>query len=1507
MDSCMFLFFLGAGLLTCYVTVAQNPLSGFLPSMPPKPSGGMTYPANWPSMPPNPYGGMTYPANWPSMPPNPYGGMTYPANWPSMPPKPSGGMTYPANWPSMPQKPSGGMTYPANWPSMPPNPHGGMTFPANGPSMPPKPHGGMTFPANGPSMPPNPHGGMTFPANGPSMPPNPHGGMTFPANGPSMPPNPHGGMTFPANGPSMPPNPHGGMTFPANGPSMPPKPHGGMTFPANGPSMPPKPHGGMTFPANGPSMPRNPHGGMTFPANGPSMPPKPQGGFTLPGNGPSMPPNPFGGLTLPANIPSMPALPSIKPIVPTGSPVPASFPCPKECQSCQLFKDKTKVCMAFDDFGVIKQKFYSSWLPRTQDDYDFLSNTSLFTTTAYMSTCDGIEFYMKTWAVLKQKGKDDLLGFIRDPRTVSVADLRLLPKVPFAILESIVERNMFQLMNKDQKLVMCEGLEYIDCFTRVAIDRNIDCARILLASGTADAKTIASLVDVRNCSNWDKEQWNLTMKYSPDILDMDCLKIAPPDVMVDNIDSLAQHCHKLDKREINILANITTSKMLDDKRKGTPVSSDEKDKLADLLSFCGADPAIMGDLMDKSEMLSKVDYSKTDTKEGIKFMKEVLETVDPKDLTKDQIVNSFKMMVYNRSLLAELDTTELENAVCEICDKADDFDSADLAKLADVVLKRVPSLADPSTYDDATIDCIGPLIQFLPMQSFDNIPSAAMESAISGGKMKNVTVTSKSMGKKLLESAKTALGKTNGDFTSADLEKLGTSVVAMVATDLKKIPDASFSDSIIEMFADNIMKSDVSPPKSMIAALMEKAAASATGVKAAIESGLGDDVPTELLKNADLSDLPDITGESSEVTIEVDTKRAKILVKKVKDSIGDLGGADTNFTLQRLANMEKIACGLTVADIKNISRDGECVDKMNAITKSQCIEKEQVDAAVKAFKEATNFDSSTTAEVESNTDSATLSQSAPNLLAQLSYAEMKKYGTSNKDAIVSTISQADTEVLSKTQMKDGFKFVMDSVGKTTSGEITKDDLDTAGNMVCGIDSTALDRLDADALEEYATTIEKCSLGSVERKALGSAVMKKLDLNDGSKVDATSIMTLGTSVAEMSDTQLDAIDKSVLCDMSDKVVKSFKDKEEKETKRKMKGFKMDTSTADDTTFKTNKKRVMKKLLAVQDACSSTSSASAGRRKRSTTSLTCSYMTSIGTSGLSAITVDQINNLDDTEFTDCIDILGAVTDYSTDQIDALVTVGKRNTVWGDPTTWTATTVYSAGVIVQGLTVSEIGTLALDLDAVSKLGEYDGWTDAQKNALFERWLTLEKSDDASTITSSELRSLGHMTCGAETGHIDVISHSVYSSAADAVGEVTSCSDGQLSSFITLAKSAYGSDITTWDSTTITNIGIVIGGLTSSDMSTLSESQIDAIDSNHVSYIPSSTFAGLTTTQINTLSVSQAQSTTTVQRSALDSSQLAALSSVANTTFSGCDMMQMSWTFAVFLALLSMYFGQN
>lgn len=47
----------------------------------------------------------------------------------------------------------------------------------------------------------------------------------------------------------------------------------------------------------------------------------------------------------------------------------------------------------------------------------------------------------------------------------------------------------------------------------------------------------------------------------------------------------------------------------------------------------------------------------------------------------------------------------------------------------------------------------------------------------------------------------------------------------------------------------------------------------------------------------------------------------------------------------------------------------------------------------------------------------------------------------------------------------------------------------------------------------------------------------------------------------------------------------------------------------------------------------------------------------------------------------------------------------------------------------------------------------------------------------------------------------------SADTVGEVTTCSEFQLQQWIAHAKTEYGSDITVWDSATISNIGIVIG----------------------------------------------------------------------------------------------------
>lgn len=1202
-------------------------------------------------------------------------------------------------------------------------------------------------------------------------------------------------------------------------------------------------------------------GGVT-PGSGGAPTPTPGGGGSQIGGG-----NPSGG--------------------PSGGKPPkdkVKYSCPKECQGCQYFKDPTKVCMAFDEYGDIKNTTYDAMSNETREHFDFINNSTLFTIKAYAATCDGLRHYLDIWAALGEENRKTFLDFVEDPTSITSEKLQQIVGTAldlFAILKENVENKLYRNMNDDQRLEICKAVKNADCFTRATVSHNVRCARILMRRGAASARDIRSMIDQTNCTNWDDELWNLTLSNSPEVLNIDCLKKAPADAITDNLDSLARHCNRFKRREVDIVAETAVGMIKKEIEQGRQVSIAIRDAVVDFLSRCGADPSLLEGLISKGDMLSKVDLNKGNARAGIKFMNEVLKTVIPRNLKKNQIVNSFKMIAYDKDVLNALNETELAEAVCEICDKADEYPNSDLARLANIVLERIPSLRNPANYTQDTFDCIGPLMKFFPEDSFDEIPTDALKSAFTEGKIKNMTVTSRTMAKKVFDAAKAASGKDFDQFSRADVENLGSAVVALVSKDVNKLPDSVFGEEVINLFATNIKRernSDNKPSKATISSLMEKVKKTADGVKKAIESGLGDDIPTEVFKDAPLSDLPDITGNSTEVTIEVDEKRAGILISKLKREFGSLNASETRFTVQRLQNIAKIACGLTPQEIGSIARDNENVDKMNAITSSSCIKKAQAKAAARSYKEATNFESSTEDEIESSSDSASLSRTTPDLMVQFSYDEMKKFGLSHRDAIAGVVGGADKRVMDKKNLEDGLKFILEAKGKQSSGAITKDDLDEIGDVICGMKAADISRIEPEALEEYAGVIERCPLDAERRRTLANNIMDKLGLRDGANINVTNILSLGTSIAEMSDSQLDAIDQKVLCEMSDKIVQAFAEKEAEGENRMLEGFKMDVTESDEAKYRDNKKRVMTKLIAAATACASTGA----RRRRSTFSLTCAYIRNIGTSGLSALTVDQIKSVADAEFINCVDILGAVTDYSAEQKLALANVGKRGTVWGAVSTWTAATVYSAGVIVQGLNVSEVNALTVDLDAISRLGEFNGWSESHKSALFTRWLSLEKSNLANAITSSELRSLGHMTCGATTSHISAIPHSIYASAADAVGEVTSCSEEQLNAFMALAKSAYGNDVAVWDTTTISNVGIVIGGMTRSDIPRLSADQIGAIDSNHITYIPVSKFSAFTAAQLRMFSLSQAQSTTTAQRNALDSNQLASLSTAANIQFS-------------------------
>ncbi|KAK3091956.1 hypothetical protein FSP39_024001 [Pinctada imbricata] len=275
-----------------------------------------------------------------------------------------------------------------------------------------------------------------------------------------------------------------------------------------------------------------------------------------------------------------------------------------------------------------------------------------------------------------------------------------------------------------------------------------------------------------------------------------------------------------------------------------------------------------------------------------------------------------------------------------------------------------------------------------------------------------------------------------------------------------------------------------------------------------------------------------------------------------------------------------------------------------------------------------------------------------------------------------------------------------------------------------------------------------------------------------------------------------------------------------------------------------------------------------------------MQTVGSSGLTAMTTAQITAMADSDFTSCASLLGGVSGYSSDQETALANVAKRATVWGDPSTWSSSNIQQAGVIVQALTTTEIQSMTWTIDEVSRMGDFDGWDETKKVAIVSTWLSSAKSNDASTITASELQSLSHMTCGLSTAQISALT--TYSSAADSVGEVTSCSEQQMVEFANLAKVIYTSNVASWSSVQIAAVGVHIGGLSQTEISTLTETQIDNISPAHITYMPSSAFSGLTVTQIGTLSTAQAQSTTSTQRSALSSEQLTALETVSGISYS-------------------------
>lgn len=162
-------------------------------------------------------------------------------------------------------------------------------------------------------------------------------------------------------------------------------------------------------------------------------------------------------------------------------------------------------------------------------------------------------------------------------------------------------------------------------------------------------------------------------------------------------------------------------------------------------------------------------------------------------------------------------------------------------------------------------------------------------------------------------------------------------------------------------------------------------------------------------------------------------------------------------------------------------------------------------------------------------------------------------------------------------------------------------------------------------------------------------------------------------------------------------------------------------------------------------------------------------------------------------------------------------------------------------------------------------------QLSAAFDRYLS-QASFTASQVTGDGLITMGSFVCGATTTQIAAFTNANYQIAASSIGQQTGCDASQLGAYADQAKTAYGAT-SSWDSTTITTVGVVIAGLTSSEISALTTTQIQSISTTTIAAIPATNFAGFSDTQLASFSTAQANSVTSTQQNALSPAQRASL----------------------------------
>uniref|UniRef100_UPI0037E7AB85 otoancorin n=1 Tax=Semicossyphus pulcher TaxID=241346 RepID=UPI0037E7AB85 len=251
------------------------------------------------------------------------------------------------------------------------------------------------------------------------------------------------------------------------------------------------------------------------------------------------------------------------------------------------------------------------------------------------------------------------------------------------------------------------------------------------------------------------------------------------------------------------------------------------------------------------------------------------------------------------------------------------------------------------------------------------------------------------------------------------------------------------------------------------------------------------------------------------------------------------------------------------------------------------------------------------------------------------------------------------------------------------------------------------------------------------------------------------------------------------------------------------------------------------------------------------------------------VKQLEQISNETFSNTMEILGDINDFSTEQLKVLGI--KAIEALGPVSQMTENNVMMLGCITRGFSNKDVETLPISLDTLGEIAQC-GWTESEMAPM---WRAVAKYNNltAQQLGDSEMVTLNQFICGLDSVEIKQLNKDVFMEAVGSLDDIQ-CSITALQQLKTRAVSAFGSP-KHWTEAQVSDLGNIIAGLNGMELASLDPSVFPFLTHTCIPLIPPGILAALSIQQLEAFGPDNADMISSKQRAALRAEQLSALDS--------------------------------